>query len=551
MSNTKLVVVGPKGTREVTVNAKGTTLGRESNCDIVLDCDTVSRLHARIYQDTFGRWIAEDLGSQNGVLIDGQRIKAQVVLPGQNISISPFSLSLAEEADPRTGTGSSVQSAIPIVDKGLEESIVTYRADQKTLLSPDLMQDLNELTGRLLKLSSPAELYSEACLLLAQMLDTLVVIVRLPCDSEPLPKSPDILACQFGRRMTDDAVFQMSNLNLSKRVLEAIRSADTPVMARSGPSSDKHMVLTIVDESSPHLVFCARVNDQGDSVDALYVDVLEDKSPEAMFDFVEAIARQVNFVQKNLFFIELQKQQEALREANLKLQEKDRIKDEYVSRVTHDIKGHLAAIQSCLFVASDKSCGPLSERQADFLGRAVRRTGQLTDFVKELLNLTRMRLSGRMEMDVFSLPDCISKALGSVAGRAEEKSITLTSKVDSSVGEILGNQFSINEMITNLLFNAVKYTPEGKSVSLEAGTVDDSIRIDIADTGIGIPADEVASVFEEFFRATNARNSDKEGTGLGLSIVKQIVERHGGGISVKSEQDQGTTFTVVLPRNTG
>jgi signal transduction histidine kinase len=169
--------------------------------------------------------------------------------------------------------------------------------------------------------------------------------------------------------------------------------------------------------------------------------------------------------------------------------------------------------------------------------------------VRELLDLTQMRLSGRLEMSVFSLPECISKAMGSVGSRAQEKSIQVSSDIDSSVGEIVGNEFSINEMVTNLLFNAVKYTPEKKTVRIDARDRGDRVEINVSDTGIGIPADEVASVFDEFFRASNAKKSERDGTGLGLSIVKQIVERHGGEISVQSEEGQGTTFTVILPKN--
>jgi len=241
------------------------------------------------------------------------------------------------------------------------------------------------------------------------------------------------------------------------------------------------------------------------------------------------------------------KQEEALRKANDQLRQKDRIKDEYVSRVTHDIKGHLAAIQSSLYIVKSGPDNSLVEQQSEFLGRAIHRTTQLTDFVKELLNLTQMRLSGRLQMDSFSLKNAISKSLASIAAKANEKSITITSDVAESVELIIGNEFSITEMITNLLFNAVKYTPEGKNIGLEAKCGDNWVEIKISDTGIGIPANEVGHVFDEFFRASNAKKSEKDGTGLGLSIVTQIVERHGGKISVQSKEGKGTTFTVRLP----
>lgn len=545
MKATKLIVSGPQTTSEVLLDPQGTTLGRDLNCDVVLEHDGVSRVHARISQDPFGRWIIEDLDSHNGVFVEGQRIKAHVLLPGQKVSISHFSLSLSEDS----GSQISVRGSIPIVDKGPKENIVSYRADQGAILSPALMQHLNELTGRLLKLSSPSELYSEACLCLARILDTLVAIVRLPCGSESPPGAPEILACNFGQDVRNAAILQTSYLHLSKRVLNAVRSTDVPVMASSKPSAEQDLTLTVVDEEKPHVVFSARVNDLGESVDALYVDILQDKSPEAMFDFVEAAAQQINFAQKNLFFNALKKREQALREANTQLKEKDRIKDEYVSRVTHDIKGHLTAIQSCLYVSADESTGPLSEKQSNFLNRALNRTLQLTAFVKELLNLTQMRLSGRLQMEAFSMPDCISRALASIVSKAESKSITVTSNVAPSIGQIVGNEFSINEMITNLLFNAVKYTPEGKTIHLEAKTCDGLMQIDISDTGIGIPADDLPNVFEEFFRAGNAKKREKDGTGLGLSIVKQIVERHGGTISARSQENKGSTFTVCLPKN--
>lgn len=547
MAETKLIISGPTETKEVPLNPKGTTLGRGSDCDIILDDAAVSRLHARISQDPFGRWIIEDNDSQNGILINGQRIKAQAILPYQRIQIRPFTLSILQQAGRQGLPGTAPKSTILIDDKAMEQDIVSYKTDQASILSPDLIGDLNELTSHLLKLSSPADLYSESCRELAKMLDTLVAIVRLPCKSESLPDTPDVLSFNFGSRETDSN--RETYLHFSRRVLEAVRSTNAPVMASSGKSSQQDIALTIIDHYKPHVVFAARVNDLGESIDALYVDILESRSSKEMFDFVEAAARQINFAQKNLFFVELQKQEKALREINAKLKEKDRIKDQYVFRVTHDIKGHLAAIQSSLYVAINESSGSLNEMQCKFIDKAVNRADQLTNFVRELLNLTHMRLSGHFDMEPFSLPETISKALASIDIRAKEKSITVSSDVEPSVGEIVGHEFSINEMITNLLFNAVKYTPENKTVRLEAKSKDDQVQIDIIDTGIGIPAEDLGNVFEEFFRAGNARKTERDGTGLGLSIVKQIVERHGGKISVQSEEGRGSTFTVILPKD--
>ncbi len=547
MEEVKLIIADPSGIREVPLEPKGVTIGRDSNCDIILDYKRISRHHARIFRDAFGRWIIEDLDSSNGVFADGERIRTHVLSSGGRILLADIPIMLSEESAEQ-GTGTLTHPVISVVDRGAGESIKTFKTEPHFMLSPLMVQRLNELATYLMKLSSPAELYSHACLRLAEMLNTLVAVVRLPGTRQPLPDAPEFLACHFGDSESTAEILETTNLHISKRVLDAIRSDDTPVMASSRPASGENMMLTIIDDQRPHVVFSARVNTATDAVDALYVDILAAKPPEGMFDFIEAVARQINFIQKNLFLTELEKKERALREANALLKEKDRIKDEYVARVTHDIKGHLAAIQSCLFVAASAPSGSLDEKQSDFLKRASARTRQLTDFVKELLNLTQMRLQGQVKSEAFSLSDSITTALETVSEKARDKAITLTSNVDPRVGRFTGDELSINEMITGLLFNAIKYTPDGKTAHLEATCHDDHIRLDFIDTGIGIPADEVRSVFDEFFRATNARKQERDGTGLGLSIAKQIVERHGGTISVRSTENEGSTFSVRLPR---
>ncbi|MHC4750496.1 MAG: FHA domain-containing protein, partial [Planctomycetota bacterium] len=135
MTEAKLIVSGPVETKEVLLDPKGTTLGRGSNCDIILDDEAVSRLHARISQDSFGRWIVEDNDSQNGVFVEGRRIKAQAVLPNQKITIRPFTMLVFQESDQQVVPGTSIQSTISIIDKAADENIVSYRDDQASLLS--------------------------------------------------------------------------------------------------------------------------------------------------------------------------------------------------------------------------------------------------------------------------------------------------------------------------------------------------------------------------------------------------------------------------------
>ena len=246
--------------------------------------------------------------------------------------------------------------------------------------------------------------------------------------------------------------------------------------------------------------------------------------------------------------VQLRKQEEAYCQANIMLEQKDRIKDEYVARVTHDIKGHLAAIQSCLDVVVSPSTTLSREKRTHFVNRAHSRTKKLTYFVQTLLNLTRLRLSHEVVMTVFSLKNTINNALASVKARADDKSIELHCDIEPGVDKVVGNQFSIEEVIMNLLFNAIKYTPEKGVIKVTAGNQQNCIRAGILDTGIGIPHDEIPRIFDEFYRASNARKTLQDGSGLGLSIVKQIIDRHGCKIWADSEENNGTTFWFTLPK---
>jgi len=245
---------------------------------------------------------------------------------------------------------------------------------------------------------------------------------------------------------------------------------------------------------------------------------------------------------------QLRLQQASYEMANVQLEGKDRLKNEYVLRLTHDIKGHLAAVQSCLDIVFSEMVGPLNEKQRDLVERAYRRAGKCMAFITALLKLTRMKLTGRLEMERFSLRNCIFNALAAVQNSARKKSIVVSHQIDGAVDEILGEAVLIEETVMNLLFNAVKYTPNGGRVSMTVMENGAFIEFSVTDTGIGVPEADIEHIFEEFYRAENARAIERDGSGLGLAFAKQVIERHCGHIWARNNPEGGATFTFTLPR---
>ena len=245
------------------------------------------------------------------------------------------------------------------------------------------------------------------------------------------------------------------------------------------------------------------------------------------------------------------KSEEAYVKTNIELENQDKLKNEYVLRVTHDIKGHVAAILSCVEVVRTKIAGPLNEVQEEFVNRAFERIELLSVFVKNLLNLTKKRLKHDSELEEYLFIDLINRVLAPIHILARDKSIDFNIYIDKSIQVVTGNPFAIEELYSNLLLNAIKYTPPTGHISFTVKSRLNHFITEISDSGIGIPKDEQAYIFDEFYRASNVPKDVKTGSGLGLSIAKQIVENHKGRITVDSEPGLWTKFTVILPDNPG
>jgi signal transduction histidine kinase len=191
--------------------------------------------------------------------------------------------------------------------------------------------------------------------------------------------------------------------------------------------------------------------------------------------------------------------------------------------------------------------GELAPQHLDVINRALKRVQALQTLVNDLLDLASGKaLMKHSEHRLVPVGSVVSEVCERLQARATAKDIALLSEVPAEPLDVLADPVDIDRLVTNLVGNGVKYTTAG-TVRVSLVREADRAKVVVADTGIGIPAESLPKLFQEFYRAKNAKALDEAGTGLGLAIVKDLVERYGGRIDVDSREGVGTTFTVTLP----
>jgi two-component system NtrC family sensor kinase len=226
------------------------------------------------------------------------------------------------------------------------------------------------------------------------------------------------------------------------------------------------------------------------------------------------------------------------------LKELDRIKSEFVTTVSHDLRSPLTAILG--YTQLIARAGELNEQQKEFVRRVQLSVEQITDLVTDLLDLGRIEAGLDASKEKAPIAVLARYAMEGLRGLAEAKAMRMEADIPDSLPMILGDPIRLRQMVGNLIENAIKYTPRGGGVRVEAEADGDQVVLRVRDNGPGIPPADQPYLFDKFYRASNIPD-DMPGTGLGLSIVKSIVDHHGGRIWVESKLGEGTSFTVVLP----
>ncbi|GAB3591299.1 hypothetical protein GCM10027446_08720 [Angustibacter peucedani] len=231
------------------------------------------------------------------------------------------------------------------------------------------------------------------------------------------------------------------------------------------------------------------------------------------------------------------------------LRELDRTKSDFLSTISHELRTPLTSIAGYVEMMRDGDAGELQPMQDNMLEIVGRNTQRLRDLIEDVLMISRVESGAvRSERVPVALAGVVDHVATSLRPLAEAAGVGIDAFPVPPEAVLLGDAGQMDRMLLNLVGNAVKFTPARGRVTVSVEVVADELLVRVSDTGIGIPADELPSLFTRFYRATNATQRQIPGTGLGLAIIAGIVAAHEGRVEVDSVEGSGTTFTVTLPR---
>jgi len=247
---------------------------------------------------------------------------------------------------------------------------------------------------------------------------------------------------------------------------------------------------------------------------------------------------------------ELEEKNAELSQLNVELVRASRHKDEFLANMSHELRNPLNVVLGMSEALQDGVYGELNDRVLNSVHRIEESGRHLLQLITDILDLSKIG-AGKLELVIapVSVKLVCEASLMFIKQLAHKKRIKVVSTCDQNITTFHADELRIKQVLVNLLSNAVKFTPEGKTVGLEVdGNPEQQvINFTVWDTGIGIAKEDMERLFQPFEQLDRTRSQHHEGTGLGLSLVYRLVELHGGSISVESEVDKGSRFTVSLP----
>jgi signal transduction histidine kinase/DNA-binding response OmpR family regulator len=249
---------------------------------------------------------------------------------------------------------------------------------------------------------------------------------------------------------------------------------------------------------------------------------------------------------------QLEESNKKLAAVNEELKELDRMKSDLLANVSHELRTPLTAIKGYTDYILDRKLGPVSDKQEKGLVVVQRNLDRLSKSINALLDFSRMDV-GRITLSIhpFSLAQLVSQIRMTLRSELEKKRLSFEAELEADLPQLIGDREKLSQVLENLVINAMKFTPEGGRITVSASRTADAGRpaaeVQVRDTGIGIPRDQIGKIFNRFHQVDGSTTRRFGGVGLGLAIVKSILDAHGTHILVESEEGQGTLFRFTLP----
>jgi signal transduction histidine kinase len=348
--------------------------------------------------------------------------------------------------------------------------------------------------------------------------------------------------------------------NMSPEGAAAIRAAFPMAAGRGGATARAILTRDIVHipDVREHAEYMLKgLSQTADFRSILSVPMLRDGNPIGAITVAGPLAR--SFPEKQIQLLKTFADQAVIAIENVRLftesQDKtqqleiaNRHKSEFLANMSHELRTPLNAVIGFSEVLLERMFGEVNPKQEEYLNDILSSGKHLLSLINDILDLSKIE-AGRMELEAqpFDLPAALDNALTLIRERAARHSIGLEVHVDPRIGEIVADERKVKQVLLNLLSNAVKFTGEGGKITMSAALNGDAVAVSVADTGIGIAAEDREAVFEEFRQVGTDYARKREGTGLGLALARRLVELHGGTLALESEVGKGSTFTFTIP----